>query len=265
MRAVEIPGYIGANLSAITVVAKEKPMSLRPEDVLVRVHGSSVNPVDWDIAESPIFPGCPASFPAVIGMDVAGEVEAVGSACKRLSPGDKVWADMGLHLGAYAEYVVAKEVNLGLAPTKLSLQAAATLPLVSMTSLAALKVAGAPWKGNSTVVVVLGASGGCGSAGVQMARAFGAAHIVGTTLSGAANNAFVRSLGVDEVIDDDKVDWGQHIGENSVDVVYDTVGVKGSADKAMTVLRAGGAFVTIAGDLAKTPKSGVKQQFIHSW
>jgi hypothetical protein len=68
MRAVEIPGYIGTNLSAITVVTKEKPTSLGPEDVLVRVHGSSVNPVDWDIAESPIYPGCPAFFPAVIGM-----------------------------------------------------------------------------------------------------------------------------------------------------------------------------------------------------
>ena len=218
--------------------------------------------------ESAIYPGYPSSFPAVIGMDVAGTVEALGSACHRLHPGDAVWADMALHLGAYAEFVVAKEVNLGLAPTgagKLSLQEAATLPLVSMTGLAALKAAGAPWKSKNATVVVLGASGGCGSAGVQMARAFGASRVVGTTLSGTANDAFVRSLGVDEVIDDDKTDWAKQLGADSVDVVYDTVGASGGAERAMSVLRTGGAFVTIAGDLAKKPKAGVKQQFIHNW
>ena len=94
----------------------------------------------------------------------------------------RVWADMALNLGAYAEMVKVKESNLGIAPSTISMGESATLPLVSMTSLAALKATEAPWtdtypkstlllaepQTSGPVVLVLGASGGCGSAGARL-------------------------------------------------------------------------------------------------
>jgi NADPH:quinone reductase-like Zn-dependent oxidoreductase len=233
--------------------------------VIVAVVGSSVNPVDWKLIEERLFPGIPAAFPAKLGTDMAGVVHSVGKGCTRLKPGDRVWADLADDgLGAYATYAKADESHLGLIPAGLAWDSASVLPLVSMTSLAALKATGAPWQtSKKPVVMVLGGSGGCGFTGIQIAKAFGASEIWTTT--SFLNFDFVRSMGATKAFDYQTEDWTKIVPANSVDVVYDTVGVAGSAQKAMRAIQAGGWYVTIAGDTAPNPKVGVKQQFIHKW
>jgi alcohol dehydrogenase len=241
-------------------VASTVPPLHSATSALVKVAGSSVNPV---------YPSLPASFPSPLGMDMAGTVVAVGDGCKRLRVGDRVWADLANDgLGAYADFTTVEESHLGLVPPSLSLLEAASLPLVSMTSRAALHAAGAPWAAyqswDAPIVVILGGSGGCGAVAVQMAaHGYGAAAVYATT--SAANLAFVQSLGASRVFDYHTQDWAAIVGNNSVDVVYDTVGVPGTADIAMGPLRSGGTFVTIAGDLSSHPKAGVAQHFISGW
>ena len=85
------------------------------------------------------------------------------------------------------------------------------------------------------------------------------------TTTSKTNFALVYNLGADRAFDYHTQDWVALLGNNSVDVVYDTVGVPGSADAAMPAIRPGGAWVTIAGNLAKSPKHGVRQAFISGW
>eukprot|EP00035_Acanthoeca_spectabilis_P033897 m.25971 g.25971 ORF g.25971 m.25971 type:complete len:1077 (+) comp6262_c0_seq1:117-3347(+) len=264
MRRVVAPGFVGTNWSELSLeTLSALPALPTPTSVRVAVVGSSVNPVDWKIIEQRLYPGLPASFPAPLGMDMAGVVQEVGSGCPRLKAGDRVWADLAEdNLGGYSTYTVVECDHLGLVPQELSLSDAAVLPLVSMTGLAALTTAGAPWT-TGPVVVVLGGSGGCGTSGIQMALAYGAATVITTT--SADNFDFVRSLGATKVFDYRTQDWAKELGPNSVDVVYDTVGETGTADKAMTTLRSNGWFVTIAGALADKVPPTLHQAFIHHW
>eukprot|EP00656_Telonema_subtile_P017835 TRINITY_DN19619_c0_g1_i1.p1 TRINITY_DN19619_c0_g1~~TRINITY_DN19619_c0_g1_i1.p1 ORF type:complete len:423 (+),score=76.15 TRINITY_DN19619_c0_g1_i1:112-1269(+) len=237
-------------------------------EVLVRVHASSVNPSDI----SPTI----ARYPKVLGSDVAGVVEAVGPGCTRLSVGQAVWGDIGANtntsngtktkeLGAYAQHVVALETQLGVVPSTWSLAVAGALPKVALTSYKALVwYAGAPWK-HSPTVLVLGGSGGTGGTGIMIARALGAGRIVTTTSS--ANADYCRSLGANVTIDYHAQDWWDPavIADESVDVVYDTVGQALTGDRAMSKLRTGGAYVTITGQTATHAKPGVNQSmFINS-
>ena len=95
------------------------------------------------------------------------------------------------------------------------------------------------------------------------AKAFGAKHVWTTT--SFLNFDFVRTMGADRVFDYKTQDWTEIVDADSVDIVYDTVGVNGSAQKAMRAIKLGGWYISIAGELAPNPKAGVKQQFIHNW
>merc|ERR1712217_405982 len=119
--------------------------------------------------------------------------------------------------GSLAQYVSVDESIVGHAPTKISLQEAATLPLVALTGLEAFTFAKAPWTSAPTVVV-LGGSGGTGHTGIQLAKALGAKKVISTC--GTEHVAFCESLGADVVIDYHKDDWHTVIAANSVDVVY---------------------------------------------
>lgn len=244
-------------------------------EVLLRVYGSSVNPSDI----TPTVAGAPDH---VLGSDVAGKVVALsddGSCTGRIAVGDVVWGDIGANtrtkqsgaktkeLGGYGEYAVAFEAQLGVAPTKtISWQQAAVLPKVALTSYKALVwYTGAPSWPKETVVLVLGGSGGTGSVGIQLARHFGAAQIITTT--SAANFEYCKKLGATRLINYHTTDWWTALAENSVDVIYDTVGQTGTGDRAMALIRTGGAasYVTITGALASHAKPGVRQNmFINS-
>ena len=247
---------------ALQDIAAPSSRSLQTMQVLVELAASSVNPIDWKILEC----GWGTSFPSRVGWDLAGTVVAVGTGCTRLKVGDYVWADIAPTFGAYAEMVVADEAQLGLAPPSLKPQDAATLPLVGMTTLAAFGlsdargVSAATWRAGPATLII-GGTGGCGSVGIQLAKALGASRVFAT----GSDVNFMKALGADTAWDYRKTDWWTVLRNNTLDVVYDTVGLSSDATHAMAKLRSGGIFVTIAGAIASNPKPGVKQSSIHNW
>eukprot|EP00912_Choanoflagellata_sp_UC4_P000290 UC4_evm9s179 len=142
MKALVAPSYVGSNFSLLKVhdffpapaISSDAPFA----SVRINVKASSINPVDWKLIESKLFPGMPAHFPAVLGMDCAGIVEEVSPSCTRLKVGDKasVWADLAEdNLGGFGQIVVAQESHVGIMPKNLSFVEAASLPLVSMSKI----------------------------------------------------------------------------------------------------------------------------------
>lgn len=193
-----------------------------------------------------------------------------------LKVGDKVWGDIGANtkskagqktkeLGAYGEYAVALDTQLGVMPTNMQFAEAAALPKVALTSYKALV-----WYAGSLnasfpgkTVLILGGSGGTGSTAIQLARAFGAGEIITTT--SAENEQYCKALGANRTIDYRSTNWWDVLPANSADIVYDCVGQGGTGDRAMKVVRSGGYYVTITGQLAKAAKAGVTQtMFINS-
>lgn len=161
-------------------------------------------------------------------------------------------------VGAFAEYAIADERQVGLKPKKLSWAQAGVVPLVGLTNLESFYAAGAPWfdKSNVTVVVTSG-QGGTGHIAVPMAKALGATTVIST--ASTDNVEWVKSLGADVVVDFTKETVWSTLPDDSVDVVYDNIGLPGNADAAMKALRVGGHLVMIQGDLSEHPKDGVSQ------
>jgi len=242
-------------------------------ELLIKIAASSINPSD-------IHPKvAPQLLPHVMGSDVAGKVMQVeqdtGKKC-RFSVGDLVYGDIGANtftsnniktkeLGAYAEYAVVLDTQVALIPSNVNFLEAASLPKVSLTSIKALA-----WYGgarnrtfiNSTVLI-LGGSGGTGTTGIQLAKYFGASNIVTTT--SFTNSKYCQSLGATKIIDYHTTNWWDVLSESTFDLVYDTVGQQNTGNRAMKVLKKGGYYVTITGQLATEVKPGVVQSmFINS-
>jgi NADPH:quinone reductase-like Zn-dependent oxidoreductase len=168
------------------------------DGVLVRVHAASVNALDWHRTTAHPFvvrtgEGWRRPTEARLGVDVAGEVTAVGAAVTEFQPGDAVF---GTRTGAFAEYVAGIEQNFAPKPANLSFEQAAGLPVAGTTALQGLRDKGGLAAGER--VLVSGAGGGVGHVAVQIAKAMGA-HVTGVTRT--VNLEMVRSIGADEVID----------------------------------------------------------------
>jgi len=245
------------------------PVLPGPGYIIIKVHSTSINPIDWKIIEG----GMPLTFPKIMGCDAAGEVVATCDNCIS-QVGQHVWTDLGAvvndsmlgqteELGAYAQFAVALDSQVSMMPTNLNWTEAAVLPLVALTSWKALEwYGGAPFI-SPTTVLILGGSGGTGTSGIQLAKYFGAVNIIVT--ASAQNSNLLKSLGAKQVIDYHTQDWWTVLNPGSVNVIYDTVGEQGSADRAMTILDKNGYFVTIAGDLSENCRADVTQsKFINS-
>eukprot|EP00246_Nothoceros_aenigmaticus_P018006 TRINITY_DN9238_c0_g1_i1.p1 TRINITY_DN9238_c0_g1~~TRINITY_DN9238_c0_g1_i1.p1 ORF type:complete len:329 (-),score=50.29 TRINITY_DN9238_c0_g1_i1:336-1322(-) len=173
----------------------------RKGEVLVKVEAVSVNPVDWKIQSGYLRPFCPAKFPHVPGLDIAGEIIQTGPGVKSFTVGQKVVTVLELkHGGGFAEYVSTKTTCLATRPSEVSAEIGAALPIAGMTALQCLRdVAGVSmdgsYKGN---ILITAASGGVGVYAVQLAK-LGGAHVTATC--GARNVELVKSLGADEVLD----------------------------------------------------------------
>ena len=269
MKAVVAGGYepsINATVIDKWLTNKARPRAGRKQ-LLIRINTSSVNPCDVDLITSKPEAEAAKLFRKTLGFDVSGVVVAAGADCARIKVGDAVWSDLGefglregiAEMGAWAQYAVADEEQAGLAPTSLSLEQAGTLPLVGLTSLESLQLAGAPWPAAAKKsVVVTSGQGGTGITGVQLAKALGATRVV--TACDAAHLKFCRELGADSVVDFRQTTIFAGLKDNSVDVVYDNFGSKGNADAAMRVLRPGGFFIAVQGSLSGHPKAGVTQK-----
>jgi len=189
------------------------------DDVLVRVHATSVNPADWHFMRGTPYVGRMAfglfkPKDKVRGLDVAGQVAAVGKNVTEFHPGDEVF---GVGDGAFAEYVLAKEKNLVAKPKALTFEQAAAVPVAAVTALQGLRDHGQVQAGQR--VLINGASGGVGTFAVQIAKAFGADV---TAVCSTSNLEMARSLGADKVIDYTHEDFT--LGEQRCDLMLDIAG-----------------------------------------
>ncbi|EZQ17311.1 NADPH:quinone oxidoreductase [Halopseudomonas bauzanensis] len=191
--------------------------------VLVRVHATSINPLDFQVRRGDYADLVP--LPSITGHDVSGVVEAVGPGVTSFMPGDEVWYTPQIFdgPGSYTEYHVAAESIVGKKPPELSHLEAASLTLVGGTAWEALVVRAGLRVGES--ILVHGGAGGVGHVVIQLAKAMGAR--VFTTVR-EANFEFARSMGADVLIDYEKEDYVDAVlretDGHGVDVVFDTIG-----------------------------------------
>jgi NADPH:quinone reductase-like Zn-dependent oxidoreductase len=182
----------------------EKPIA-GDNEVLIKVHAVSVNPLDWHFMRGKPWPvrlasGLLTPKNKVLGCDIAGRVEAVGRNVREFQPGDEVFGTKSL--GGLAEYVCVNEDRLALKPANISFEDAAAVPVAAITALLGLRDKGRIQPGHK--VLVDGASGGVGTFAVQIAKSFGAEV---TAVCSARNVDTARSIGADHVIDYGREDF----------------------------------------------------------
>jgi NADPH:quinone reductase-like Zn-dependent oxidoreductase len=196
----------------------EKPL-VGDNDVLLRVHAAALNPLDWHSMRGLPYPlrlgnGLRKPKSHILGMDVAGHVEAVGASISQHRPGDEVF---GLCRAALAEYACAKEDQLAAKPARLTFEQAAAVPVAALTALQGLRDRG--WIQPEQKVLIVGASGGVGTFAVQIARVFGADV---TGVCSTRNVDLVRSLGAHQVIDYTREDFTRN--GRRYDLILDMAG-----------------------------------------
>lgn len=251
-RAQTSPPSAASKMKAIVYHEFGSPDVLRLEEVdkpvpldnqlLIKVHAVSVNPLDWHYMEGTPYLGRLPEFGLLkpkserLGVDYAGTVEAVGKNVTEYKAGDEVF---GNRFGAFAEYLVASDKGLALKPASLSFEQAASLPVAGLTALQGLRDYGKVQSGQK--VLINGASGGVGTFAVQIAKSFGAEV---TGVCSGRNVELVRSLGADHVIDYTKEDFTKRA--ERYDVILDNVGNQ-SLSRFRHVLTPTGKYVVIGG------------------
>jgi NADPH:quinone reductase-like Zn-dependent oxidoreductase len=226
----------------------------RPEaqagEALVRVRAIGVNPVDWKTRQGRYDTG-PIETPLILGWDIAGVIEATGTGVDQFTPGDDVFGMVRFpEFGdAYADYVAAPVSDLAKKPATLSCVEAAAVPLVALTAWQALFEAAQLQPGQT--ILIHAAAGGVGHIAVQLAKWKGA-RVIG--VASAPNAEFLRSLGVDQVIDYTHERFEDVAPE--VDVVLDTIG-GATQERSFAALRPGGILVSIT----DTPDAALAQRY----
>lgn len=250
MRAVQLDGYGDSDVLEVRTLPVPRPAA---GEVLVRVHASGLNPKDAMIRSGAMRLLSGRAFPRGTGFDFAGEVIRAGAGVTDLAPGDRVWGFLdGVVGGAAAEYVSVPRAWLAPMPERLGWLEAAAIPLVASAALQGLrdKAGLAP----DEAVLIKGASGGVGSAAIQIARALGGRV---TAVASGAGLDHCRGLGAHEVVDyrqTDPVGLGRRF-----DVFLDCVG-RSPLSSYRRLLRRGGRWVAVAPSVpiyALAPLSGV--------
>jgi len=224
-------------------MAEVRKPAPNPGEVLVKVRAVSVNPADWhSLRGKPLFSratlGLLRPKHKILGVDIAGQVEAIGSSITRFKPGDEVYANLLDHgYGGFAEYASVPEAVVSSKPANLSFEEAAAVPMAAVTALQGLRHHGEIQPGQN--LLINGASGGVGSFAVQIAKSYGA-EVTGVT--SARNIDFVRSLGADHVIDYTTTDFVA--SGRRYDVILDTVGNRSVPDLRRALAPGGKAAVT---------------------
>jgi NADPH:quinone reductase-like Zn-dependent oxidoreductase len=233
MKAAIIRQYGAAEVLHIEEI--QQP-TIKPDQLLVKVCATSVNPLDWKIRKGMLrlMPGI--RFPIVLGFDVSGEVVAVGDRVTHFQPGDLIYANAGLPGGAYAEYIAIAERTAAHKPSNMTHEQAAAVPGSALTALQALRDRGHLQSGQA--VLVNGASGGVGSFAVQIAKALNASV---TAVCSTKNIEWVKSLGADRAIDYTQRDFTQDVAQ--YDIIFDAVG-KRSFSACRGALKPNGIYIT---------------------
>ena len=213
---------------------------LREDDVLVQIHAAGVNLLDSKIRDGEFKLILPYRLPLILGNDVAGVVVRVGSRVRRFKPGDEVYARPDKdRIGTFAEFISMNEDDVAIKPKELTMEEAASIPLVGLTAWQAL-IERANLKKGQKVFIQAG-SGGVGTFAIQLAKHVGA--IVATTTS-TANVDWVKRLGADIVIDYRKDDFETILRD--YDVVLNSLGGE-TLEKSLRVLKPGGKLISISG------------------
>jgi NADPH:quinone reductase-like Zn-dependent oxidoreductase len=213
---------------------------LREDDVLVQIHAAGVNLLDSKIRDGEFKRILPYRLPLILGNDVAGVVVRVGSRVRRFTVGDEVYARPDKdRIGTFAEFISMNEHDVAMKPKELTMEEAASIPLVGLTAWQAL-IERANLKKGQKVFIQAG-SGGVGTFAIQLAKHVGA--IVATTTS-TANLDWVQRLGADIVIDYKKDDFETILHE--YDVVLNSQGGE-TLEKSLRVLKPGGKLISISG------------------
>ncbi|UCB42973.1 MAG: NAD(P)-dependent alcohol dehydrogenase [Dehalococcoidales bacterium] len=197
MKAIICTKYGPPEVLRLTEVEKPTP---NDNEILVKIYASSVNPHDWrSMRADPVLVrlmggGFLKPKHKILGVDIAGQVEAVGRNVKQFQPGDEVFG--GIDFGGFAEYACVTEDNLVLKPTSMKFEEAAAVPAAAISALQGLRDKGQIKSGQK--VLINGASGGVGTFAVQIAKYFGGEV---TGVCSTRNLDMVRSIGADHVID----------------------------------------------------------------
>ena len=237
MKAFVLESY-GAN-RALQLAEVPEPQ-LRDDEVLVQVHAAGVNQLDSKIKDGQFKLILPYRLPLILGHDVAGVVVKAGPRVRQFKPGDEVYARTDdFRIGTFAEFVPVRESSLAPKPKGLTMEEAASIPLVGLTAWQVLVETA--WLARGQKVFIQAGSGGVGTFAIQLARHLGAT--VATTTS-AANFDLVRGLGADVVID--------YRTQDFEDVLHDYDVVLNSQDgktlgKSLRVLKGGAKLISISG------------------
>ena len=223
MQAIVYTKYGSPDVLQLNEVPKPVPGD---DEMLVKIHAASANPLDWRFMRAApffmrFFSGLLKPKNKILGADIAGQVEAVGTNVKQFQAGDAVYGD--IFNRGFAEYVCVTEDKLALKPANLSFEEAAAVPVAGLTALQCLRDQGKVQPGQK--VLINGASGGVGTFAVQIARSFGA-EVNG--VCSARNVDMVRSIGADQVIDYTGEDFTQN--GQIYDLILDNVGNRSVSD-----------------------------------
>lgn len=239
MKAIVYEKYGPPDVLELREVEKPTP---KDNEVLVKVRSASVNPYDWHFMRGEpyfmrLFVGLRTPKRNGLGVDYAGQVEAVGKDVTQFQPGDKLY---GTGHGAFAEYLCVPEIEAVLKPANLTFNQAAAVPLAALTALQGLRDAGQLQPGQR--VLIIGASGGVGTFAVQIAKEMGA-HVTG--VCSTQKLELVRSLGADQVIDYTQEEFAR--GDQKYDLIFQLGGMH-SPSHCRRALTPNGRLVLSSGD-----------------
>ncbi|HUK60686.1 MAG TPA: NADP-dependent oxidoreductase [Stellaceae bacterium] len=236
MKANYIQSYGGAGVVTFGELPAPAP---GPDDVLVTVKATSVNPIDWKIREGYLKANLALKFPYVLGRDFSGVVTGTGANVHDFTAGDEVFGVVdGVRGGAHGEILATNQELVAKKPKSLDHVAAASLPLAAATAMISLDDTGKLKSGER--ILIHGGAGAVGAIAVQFAKSVGA-WVAAT--AGRANLARLRELGADLAIDYDAEDFTARVKD--LDLVYDTVGGEVHR-RSQAVLRPGGRLVYIS-------------------
>jgi len=249
MKAFVLTGYGGPEATVLREIPRPEP---GPGEILVRVHAAGLNPVDFKTREGKLKTVLRYSLPITMGNELAGVVEASHSAGSQFAPGDRIFARMPKEaMGAFADYAIVPENLVARMPAALDFDAAAGVPLASLTALQALRDELQLKPGSR--VFISGGAGGVGTFAIQIAKWLGAEV---TTTASPRGRELVERLGADVVIDYTTQRFEDHVRD--MDGVFDLIGGD-TLMKSFQVVKPGGKVVSIAG----TPEPQTARKDLH--